>query len=96
MEAEMRIHSGAGWETIGQEGEQAEGYAAGTAGWDKTGTEVKPGSVHIGARKSKEKQEMWRPDKVQKSLQDNRLLTGFLNIAVVQRISLAFLESLHM
>lgn len=57
-QVEMRIQSGAGWETTGQEGEQAEGNAVGTAAWDRTGMEMKPGSVRIGARKSKEKQEM--------------------------------------
>lgn len=91
----MRIQSGAGWETTGQEGEQAEGNAVGTAVRDRTGKEMKPGSVHIGARKSKEKHKMWRPDRAQNGLQGNRLSDGFLNIAVVQHISLAFLESLH-
>lgn len=92
----MRIQSGAGWETTGQEGEQAEGNAVGTAVWDRTGMEMKPGSIHTGERKNKEKQEMWRPDRAQNGSQGNRLSVGFLNIAVVQHISLALLKSLHM
>lgn len=73
----MRIQSGAGWETTGQEGEQAEGNAVGTAVWDRTGREMKLGSVCIGARKSKEKQEkQWRPDRAQNGLQGKRLSVG--------------------
>lgn len=64
----MRGQRGAGWQTTGHEGGQAEGNAVGTAVWDRTGREMKPGSVSTGARKGEEKQEVWRPDRAQDGL----------------------------
>lgn len=64
----MRGQRRAGWQTTGCEGGQAGGNKVGTAVWDSKGREMKPSSASTGARRGKEKQEVWRPDKAQDGL----------------------------